>query len=594
MKSAKEEIQEKLGKIVYEIAGGAVEVKLDAPQDLTHGDYSSSVSLQLSKNLGKNPREIAEEIKIEYEKIGDSSVEKVEIAGPGFINFFLSKDYLLENLSEVLDKKEAYGTSEVDKGKKVVVEFSSPNIAKPFTVGHLRSTIIGNAVSNLLAATGYTVLKDNHLGDWGTQFGKQIFALRHINLKTGTVVETVNESVLKENIALIESSEHPVKLLVDLYVKFHELAEKNPGYEDVAREYFRQLELGDEESRMLWQKCIDWSFKEFDRLYKMLDVSFTENGGRGYGESFFEDKMQPIIEELKEKKVAVEDDGALIVRFPEDKFPPLMIVKKDGGTLYSTRDLATDKFRIETYGKDIVIINEVGAEQSLYFQQLYELEVMLGWFSSNQRIHLRHGLYRFKDQKMSTRKGNTIWLEDVLQEAIDKAAKLTESREKSRKDSQLDNSLSIGIGALKWNDLKRTPVQDIVFDWNDILNMEGNSGPYIQYAYARTQNILQKAENNHDFNSRDLKLETEERVLLKMLSYYPEILEQASQKLSTSMLCTYLFELAQAFSTFYEKHRIIGIEDKNVMNFRLELTAGVGQVLKNGLTLLGIKAPEKI
>ncbi len=569
MKSAKDIIQEKLNTAVEDIAGEEVEIKLDAPQDISHGDYSSSVALQISKKLGKNPREIAEQIKAELEKLNDSSIERVEIAGPGFLNFFLSKNYLIQNLQDVLSEKESYGKSEMNKGKKVVVEFSSPNIAKPFTIGHLRSTIIGNAIANLLQATGWTIYKDNHLGDWGTQFGKQIYAIKTWG----------NEEE-------IEKSENPVKELVNLYVKFHEEAEKKPELEDAAREWFKKLEDGDSEARRLWQKCIDWSWKEFEKLYGILDISFTENDGRGFGESYFEDKMTPVVEELKSKNVLKEDKGAELVYFPNDKYPPLMILKQDGTTLYSTRDLATDKFRLGKYGEDVLIINEVGAEQSLYFNQLYELEKMLGWVKDGQRIHVRHGLYRFKDMKMSTRKGNTIWLEDVLHEAVSKAKNL------GKKDITEKTAESIGIGALKWNDLKRDSVSDIVFEWDDILNMDGNSGPYMQYAYARTQNILKGI----DVESASLpsEISPEEELLLKKLTHFPEVILNASETLSTSMLCNYLYELAKEFSVFYEKHRVLNIDDKTVENFRLALTAGVGQVLKNGLNLLGIFAPEKI
>ena len=313
MKSAKDIIQEKLNTAVEDIAGEEVEIKLDAPQDISHGDYSSSVALQISKKLGKNPREIAEQIKAELEKLNDSSIERVEIAGPGFLNFFLSKNYLIQNLQDVLSEKESYGKSEMNKGKKVVVEFSSPNIAKPFTIGHLRSTIIGNAIANLLQATGWTIYKDNHLGDWGTQFGKQIYAIKTWG----------NEEE-------IEKSENPVKELVNLYVKFHEEAEKKPELEDAAREWFKKLEDGDSEARRLWQKCIDWSWKEFEKLYGILDISFTENDGRGFGESYFEDKMTPVVEELKSKNVLKEDKGAELVYFPNDKYPPLMILKQIG------------------------------------------------------------------------------------------------------------------------------------------------------------------------------------------------------------------------------------------------------------------------
>lgn len=569
METAKKQIGENLSSTIDKLYEEKGEIALEIPEESKNGDYSSSVALKLSKKIGKSPREIAEEIKSKLPIL--DYVEKVEIAGPGFLNFYLSTDYLASNLNTILQEKDAYGTSQTNAGKKAVVEFSSPNIAKPFTVGHLRSTIIGNALANLLSATGWIVYRDNHLGDWGTQFGKQIYAIKTWG----------NEEE-------IEKSENPVKELVALYVKFHEEAEKDPKLEDEARAWFKKLEEGDPEARRLWQKCIDWSFKEFDKLYKMLDVSFTENDGRGYGESYFEDKMQPVIDELQEKGVLTEDKGAKLVYFPDDKYPPLMIIKQDGATLYATRDLATDKFRLEKYGKDVSILNEVGGEQALYFNQLYETEKLLGWVQDGQRIHVKHGLYRFKDQKMSTRKGNTIWLEDVLKEAIQKAESLGKEGESK------EVAKEVGIGALKWNDLKRNPVQDIVFDWDDILNMEGNSGPYVQYGFARTQSILRKSDMKVSQLQPIHKLENEEMDLLRMLAYFPEVVLDASDRLSTGVLCNYLYELTQKFSLFYEKHRILNAENKETKEFRLGLTAGVGQVVKNGLNLLGISTPEKI
>lgn len=570
---SKTQITKSINLAITEMAGVPVEVELEIPGDTLHGDYSSNAALQLSKKMGKSPQEIANGLKQKIESWKLEVLEKIEVAGPGFLNFYLSEEYLSKNLSEVLKKGDAYGQSQEYKGKKVIVEFSSPNIAKPFTVGHLRSTIIGNALSNILEATGWEVYRDNHLGDWGTQFGKQIYAIK----------EWGDEEK-------IEKSENPVKDLVELYVKFHEEAEKTPEPEEKARAWFKKLEDNDPEARRLWKKCIDWSFKEFDKLYKELDVSFTENKGRGFGESYFEDKMQEPISELREKNLLIEDKGAQLVYFKDDKYPPLMIIKQDGATLYSTRDLATDKFRLRTYGPDVKIINEVGIEQSLYFQQLYEVEKLLGWVKDGQRIHVRHGHYRFKDAKMSTRKGNTIWLEDVLKEAIEKAKSIGKDKEAA------DVARDIGIGALKWNDLKRNPVQEIVFDWADILNMEGNSGPYMQYAYARTQSILSKSQNasftpvNFDMKNAN----SDERVLLSKLQQYPEIVLSASDMLSTSTICNYLYELAKNFNLFYEKHRILNPEDENVKNFRIVLTAAVGQVLKNGLNLLGISSPAKI
>ena len=547
------------------------DIKLDIPSSLDHGDWATSVALSLSKRYKKPSIEVAKEIvtKLENNDELKKIISKIEIAGPGFINFWVSDEALIAEVIKALG--EHYVTSEDYKGRKVVVEYSSPNIAKPFGIGHFRSTIIGDAIANLLEATGHTVFRDNHLGDWGTQFGKLIYAIKAWG-----------------NMEEIERSENPVKGLVDLYVKFHEEAEKDPSLEDKAREWFKKLENGDLEAKVLWQKCVDLSLKEFERVYKILEIKFTENDGLGYGESYFELMMAPVVEELKKKNLLKDGkEGAKIVEFPSDKLPPLMILKSDGATLYSTRDLATDKFRLEKYGKDVVILNEVGAEQSLYFQQLYELEKMLGWVEDGQRVHISHGLFRFKDRKMSTRKGNIVFLEDVITEAIKEAEKFGSNKELAE---------TVAIGALKWNEVKRDPIKDIIFDWKEILSMDGNSGPYLQYTYARARSVLEKS--NITSSSQLLEkiggsnqFDEKEKEVARVLVHFSEIVKDAAINYSPHVLATYLFNLAQTYNSFYNSERIIGTEREEI---RLLLTGATGQIIKNGLTLLGIKAPEKM
>ena len=568
-----------------------VESVLQTPKDQGHGDYSSNIALTLFANSRfkiqdlrfKSPMELAEEIakKLNSSRSTLPNIDKVEAVKPGFINFYLSKKHLVSNLEEILEKKE-YGSKPQDlnkkalpvarlpagQGRQVVVEYSSPNIAKPFTVGHLRSTIIGDAIANLLEANGWKVYRDNHLGDWGTQFGKQIYAIKTWG-----------------NEEKIEKSQNPVKELVALYVKLHEEAEKNPELEEKAREWFKKLEEGNSEARRLWKKCVDWSLEEFKTIYEKLGVKFTENDGLGYGESFFEDKIKDILAELEEKKLLTDSEGAKLVFFEHDKLPPFMIIKKDGATLYATRDLATDKFRLGKY-PGAKIINEVGVEQTLYFRQLFELEKMLGWVKEGQRIHIKHGHYRFKNEKMSTRRGNTIWLKEVLEEAIRRAENLgSEGKEIAEK---------VGIGALKWNDLKRSSNLDIVFDWDEILNMQGNSGPYLQYAFARTQSVLAKVKSQKSkvkSTIQNSKVENEEVSLLRSLYRFPEVVGEAAEKFAPNLLCNYLFDLAQKFNLFYQKHKIL---DSDNQDFRLILTKAAGEVIKKGLNLLGISAPEKM
>jgi arginyl-tRNA synthetase len=567
------------------------------------GDFSTNIAMVAVKKQSEfvNPRELADKLVVTLKD--DSNVnkvfDKIEVAGPGFINFFLSQNYLQNMLSEIAQKGNDYGRSDTKNEQVVIVEYSSPNIAKPFTIGHLRSTIIGDAIANLLEAQGYIVKRDNHLGDWGSQFGKQIYAIKTWG-----------------NIEDIEKSENPVKDLVALYIKFHEEAERDPSIEDKAREWFKKLEEGDKEARELWERCISWSMKEFGRIYSILGVEFTENSGLGYGESFFEDKMQPVLEELRSKNLLVKSEGAELVFFPDNKYPPLMLLKKDGTTLYATRDLATDQFRLEMY-PEVKIINEVGIEQELYFKQLFELEKLLGWVVKGQRIHIKHGHYRFKEGKMSTRKGNVIWLEDVLEEARKRAFALSNQTHELDSDSitttsnkqsiaaashnpgfaeKSNNAEKIAIGAIKWNDLKRDSKQDVTFDWDEILNMQGNSGPYLQYTYVRTQSVLSKSNyelGNMDtgVTTKDWELETEEYELLRFLAQFKYVVLQAAEDFAPNLLCNYLFELSQRFNLFYQKHKIIGSENEI---FRLELTNTTGQVIRNGLHILGIETVEKM
>ncbi len=557
-------------------------IELEHPADESFGDWSSNLALQQAKQTDSfnNPRELAEALVGELEKIlaDNQDVEEITVAGAGFINFKLSQQYWLDQLSSLVNQKTQL-ISQSGKGKQVIVEYSSPNIAKPFTIGHLRSTIIGDALANIFEALGWQVHRDNHLGDWGTQFGKLIYAI-----KTWGDQEKIN------------SSEQPIKELVRLYVKFHEEAEKNPELDQAGRDWFKKLENGNEEARKLWQWCIELSWQEFNQIYRELDVEFTENDGRGYGESHFEDLMPEVIEILKEKLPESQatanggyfgqgENGAWLVFFNNDELPPLMILKQDGATLYSTRDLATDYFRLKHYGEPDLVINEVGAEQSLYFKQLYRIETMLGWYQPEQRVHVRHGLYRFADKKMSTRKGNVIWLSEVIKEAKERALELA-------KGNQPTADL-VAIGALKWNDLRSESNRDIVFVWDELLNMKGNSGPYVQYAAVRAQSVRDKAKNQAS-SLPEQDLNEDELSVIRWLARFSEAVEQAAIDYASHHLAAFLFELAQRFNTFYNRQPIINAETPEQQQIRLAITAATREILTQGLMLLGIKTPEEM
>ena len=569
-------IKEEIKKVLEKVTGVS-NLQVDFVSEEQFGDYSSNVAmtsfgnnkLQTSKTKYKTPHEYAQEIitKLLKDEVIKKFFDKIEIAGPGFINFWLKKDILIDNLIQIDGKKEKSGQSDIGKNKLVIVEYSSPNIAKPFGVGHLRSTVIGDSIANLMEAVGYKVLRDNHLGDWGTQFGKVICAIK----KWGDESE-------------IEKSKVPVEELTRLYVKFHEASKEDEKLEDEARSWFKKLEDGDLEAKRLWKKCVDWSWIEFEKIYGLLDIKFYEgfNNGKGLGESFFETRMTSVIKELeKNKLLKVGEEGAKLVFFEEDKYPPAMILKKDGATLYHTRDLATDKFRLEKYDPSL-IVNEVGNEQSLYFRQLFEIEKILGWFKEGQRVHVGHGLFLMDGKKMSTRAGKTVRLEDVLDEAINRAKNLGNNDQKTAEQ--------VGIGAIKYFDLSHHPLTNINFDWEKMFAMEGNSGPYIQYTFARTQSLISKVKKLKKSNSL-INLNNEELLILRKLSQFQEIIADAAKNYSPNILCTYLYDLASKFNTFYNKHKIIGSESEE---FRILLTKGTGQVLKNGLNLLGIKSPVKM
>lgn len=532
------------------------DILIDHPADLQFGDYSTNVAMVLAKKLGQNPKELAEKITAQLVEQKNDSISKVVAVG-AFINFFLSGNFLSESVSEILAKKDDFGRGET-KNKKVLVEYSSPNIAKPLNIGHMRSTIIGDAVANILAFCGNEIIRDNHLGDWGTQFGKQIVAIK----KWGDEEK-------------ISQSENPIKELVALYVKFHEEAEKEPSLEDEARAWVVRLEKGDDEAVALWKKIIDWSMIEIQSIYDLMGVKFDTY----LGESFYIDKIEEVYKALTEKNLMHQSEGADLVFFEGDKLPPMIVRKKDGSSIYATRDLAADLYRKQTYGDDVVIVNEVGGEQALYFKQLFQTEEMLGWFKPGQRVHIGHGLYRFKEGKMSTRKGLVIWVEDVFREAITRA-------ETFNKEGATD----VAIGALKYNDLKRDSSASITFDWEEVLNLKGNSGPYLQYAYARTQSILAKAEK--EGIKPEVSVVDEITNVEKLLYRFPEVVARAGQEYAPHYIATYLYEIASAFSSYYTDHHVVSVESNSP--YRVALTEAVGIVLKNGLKLLGIKAPEKM
>jgi arginyl-tRNA synthetase len=548
------------------------EFQVEHPKKREFGDYSTNLAFLVTKELKKRPSEIANEIakSIEKEKI----FEKVEVKEPGFINFFLSLDFLFEELKKILKEKENYGKSKIGKGKTVVIDYSSPNIAKPFGIGHLRSTIIGQALYNIYKFLSYKVIGDNHLGDWGTQYGKLIFAIKNWGKK--------------------KVEHYSIEELEKLYVKFHKEAEKNPQLEEEGRKWFKKLEEGNRESKKIWKALVKISLKEFKRIYKLLGVKFDF----ALGESFYEPMTKEVIRELKEKKIAKESQGALIVEFPKNEFSPVIVQKSDGTTTYFTRDLATIKYRLKKWNPDLIIY-EVGADQKLHFQQLFKTVEILGWAKKTKFVHVAHGLYRTKTGKFSTRRGETVHLEDVLKEAIERAKEIIEKSETSRGLTEKEKervSKIVGIGAVKYNDLSQHPSKDIIFDWGKVLNLKGNSAPYLQYTFVRCQSVLRKAKKLQivNFKLQIEKLKREEIDILREIYKFPEIVQEAGEKFSPNLICNFVFELAKKFNLFYDLYPILKSEDEETKIFRLILTKSVAQIIKNSLSLLGIQTPEKM
>ncbi|MFH0739844.1 MAG: arginine--tRNA ligase [bacterium] len=531
---------------------------VDMPDNFSFGDFSTNVAIKEKLNS----QEIADKLK------ASPLFEKVEVVN-GFINFFLKPEYFLENLKQILKQKEKYGSSQVGHGKTIVIDYSGPNIAKPFGIGHLRSTIIGQAIYNLYKFLGYKTIGDNHLGDWGTQFGKLIYKIE-LGIK--------NQE--------LRIGELNIEKLEQLYVEFHKEAEINPALNDEARAWFKKLEDGDKKAKEIWQACKEISLKEFDRIYNLLGVKIDN----ALGESFYLDKMQSIFEEMKKKNLTKQSEGAWVVEFENNVFPGLVLMKSDGATTYFLRDLATIKYRLEKW-KPNIIAYEVGVDQSLYFKQLFKTVDLLGWIQDVKFEHIVHGLMRSKTGKFSTRRGDTVHLEDVLQEAIDKAEDLSGEKNK-------ELAKQVGIGAVKYNDLSQHHSRDIVFDWDKILNLKGNSGPYLQYAFARTQSVLEKYNGSPttvkitkiDFSG----LQEIEKILLKKLLHFQEIIEQAVVTFSPNLICNYAFDLSQSFNLFYNEISILKADTKEQKQFRLALTSAVGYVIKNSLTILGIESPTKM
>ncbi len=545
---------------------------MEYPSNRDHGDYSSNIAMKLSKELGKNPREIAEQIITKWTDI--DLVNKPELAGPGFLNFHLKTSWITEQIKKILKEKENYGKQNVGNNEVVVIDMSAPNIAKPMNVGHLRSTIIGDSIKRIYAALGFNAIGDNHLGDWGTQFGKLIYAFKTWGDKK-----------------LIEKD--PIPELLKLYVRFHEEAEKNPDLEERGREEFSKLEKGDKENRELWKWFIAESMSEFNKIYAQLKVNIEET----LGESFYENMLTSAIKLLLDKGIADQnEDGSIAVNFEKHglDLPSCLIQKKDGSTLYITRDIATIQYRVEHF-KATKAIYAVGNEQNLHFRQLFTIARLLGYKLDLE--HVGFGLVRLKEGKLSTRKGRVIYLEDLIKEAKERVEKILKERKVDFPEEEMQQLVqTLSIGAIKYNDLSQNRLTEMMFDWDKMLSFEGNSAPYIQYTYARARNILRKAAVSNDDNlgKVTLDLNKEEESLARILVFFPDIIARAAISYKPNILAEYIYVLAQEFNDFYNNVPVLNAPDENTRNTRLALVEAVTIVIKNGLKLLGIDVPERM
>ncbi len=539
---------------------------IEVPPNKEMGDYAFPC-FKLAKIFRKAPNAIAEDLAGKIQPTDD--INKIVNLG-GYVNFFVNKESLAKKvINQVLTEKENYGKSEFGKGKTVVVEFSSPNIAKPFHIGHVRTTVIGNALSKIYQSQGYHVEKLNHLGDYGTQFGKLIVAYKLWGDK---------QAVEKD----------PIKELLKLYIRFHDEAEAKPEMEDEAREWFTKLENGDQEAKDLWQWFRDESLKEFSRVYDLLDIDFDSY----VGESFYSDKMPAVIEELKEKNLLVESDGAMIVDLEDSKLPPALIQKRDGSTLYLTRDLASAFYRKKIYDFDKSIY-VVGAQQELHFKQCFEIIKRMGYDWYKDMVHVQFGMVALEEGTMSTRKGRVVFLEDVLNQAIDRTRQIIE--EKNPDAENIDEvAKAVGVGAVVFQELSNSRIKDYTFSWDRTLSFEGETGPYVQYTHARCCAVLRKADQpvSADINYEALS-DQDAADVLSVLETFNKSIMTAMKKNEPHIVTRFVLDLAQAFNKFYHNSPIL-VEDADLRAARLALVEATRQTIENALKILGMKAPQKM
>lgn len=569
MISFKQEIANAIAKVTN-LDSKELENYIEIPPNSDLGDYAFPC-FKLAKDLRKAPPMIANDIKENIE-IDKSIVERIDVVG-GYLNIFINKETLVKTvLEEVAANKEKYGSSNVGEGKNVVIDYSAPNIAKPFHIGHLRSTVIGGALYKIYNFLGYNSVGINYLGDWGLQFGKVIAGI----------------SLWKDE---YDFKNDEMASILKTYIRFNKEEKDNPELTDMARACFKKLEDGDEETVKAWEHIRRISLENYEKTYKLLNSKFDSYNG----EAYYNDKMDPVVEELKSKGLLKESQGAQVVDLEEYNMPPCIIITSAGTTIYATRDLASLKDRINKYNFDKAIY-VVGNEQQLHFKQVFKVLELMGYEEyAKNCVHVPFGLVVDKDgEKIGSRKGNSVFLEDILNEAIDKVRDIMNEKNPDIEGKD-EIARKVGVGAIIFNDLSNSRIKDEIFDWDMLLNFQGETGPYIQYIYVRTRSLLEKAGYAPKIEEIDFtKLNEKEAIdTLKQIYVFNEVIQNAADKNEPSILARYLIDLSQNFSTFYNEHKII-TDDKAVQDARLFLSNAVGTVLKTGVELLGMEMPERM
>lgn len=565
----KEKVAEIFTSIETELSKEEALQLIEIPPSSDMGDYAVPC-FKFAKKYRKSPAAIANEM---VEKIGTmDEFEKIESAGP-YVNFFVNKRQFAEKvMKKAFEEKENYGATNVGEDRTVLVEFSSPNIAKPFHIGHIRSTLIGNAIYNIYTYMGYKTFALNHLGDYGTQFGMLISAYK--KWATPETVEAIEKN--------------PIPELMKLYVRYNQEIESHPEYQDQARYWFKELENGNEEAKELWAWFREVSLKEFNRVYDMFGIKFDSLAG----ESFYSDKMPAIIDELEDKGLLKDSEGAKIVELQEYSLTDALIQKSDGSTLYVTRDVAAAKYRKDTYDfyKNIYV---VGAPQKLHFDQWRKIIDLMGYEWAYDCVHVMFGTVSLEDGALATRKGRVVFLEDVLNKAIEKTTEIINERNPNLENRE-KVAKQVGIGAVIFQELFNNRIKDYMFSWDKTLSFEGETGPYVQYTYARTCSLLRKADIEiSDDVDYSILTDDESFNVIKKLEGFKDALMNAHDKYEPFIVTRYIVGLAQEFNRFYHECPII-VEDEKVKKARLLLTQTVNTVLKKGMELLGMEAPEKM